>query len=185
MEDVSWTESRDADMALLFPFAPAEYPYSEELADNGRKYFEPGPPLMEQESEGHCGKVPRSRSGMLSCDASSSPPDDGKGSESTLHCDLLTPLPSSSPEEGYESLSEIVDYDASSSMLFSSSSSALHSSALLPHQQQRASDGSGDAAAAADVGKNSAGSAAAAAEYEGVEGIYRFLQAIDDARPRR
>ena len=149
VEDSSWAKSRDADMALLFPFAPSET--SEEL--DVRDYFVKRLPEREQESV-QWRDMPRSPS----CGASSA--EDEEGEMSSLHYDLA-PTPSSL--EGYESLSEIY-YHGSSPPL----PSAAHSPAARP---QRATD-------------TASGKSGAEAEYGGVEGIYRFLQEIDDARRR-
>lgn len=151
MEDAAWAEdngTRDVDMALLFPFAPAEV--SEKLGD-GREYF------VERE------RVPRERgrdlSSFFSEPMSETASSSGQGA-STLHHHQydLDPLSLSSPEEGYgyDTLSEIYDYTSEEEEVMSA-------------VQRTSSTGIGTSTEMEN-------------EYEGVEGIYRFLQEIESAR---
>lgn len=156
VEDPSWAQSRDADMALLFPFAPMEHSYSESesdldgLADYGREYFvRPGRKLKNSES--------------------------GNGGEliSTLHSQALTPsISSSQPEEDYTSfISDISASEGFPTLLPSSYASiALSSASHTSHRH-------GDSHSLTETEPEME-----TAQYEGVEGIYRFLQEIEDAR---
>ena len=152
IEDEAWTESRDAEMALLFPFAPTGAKTAS-AEDDVSAFFRQVPMTPQREH-------------LDWRDMPLTPSDD----QSTFHyhseLEFVTPSSPASPE-GYESLSENY-YDGSSPL------PSPHSPLQLPERRGGVSVSSKAPTAVA--------AAATGEHYEGIEGIYRFLQEIEDAR---
>lgn len=165
IEDPAWTESRDVEMALLFPFAPTDGSEADsEEEEDVRGFFSPKALSPHQQLQlQRARNVPeRNRTRSFSTTTSLYDLSPSSGSElSTLHFDELPAL--STPDVFDESPSEFYVEEEEEN------SSASPSSRSHPAQARADSP---------------AASAPSHEDFEGVEGIYRFLSAIEDARGR-
>lgn len=151
-EDDAWDESREVEMALLFPFAPGtDAADTATGSEEGAAYFEQ-PPLVEQEVQRE----------QLDWRAMMSPPRTAllpyHNSEDMRFEDIATlrsPLHKSTSPSGYDSLR------------------ASDTAAEDPyyHGSWRAKFQS-----------KSPTNRTASGDYEGLEGIYKFLQVCDEAK---
>jgi len=142
VENEAWSDEKDVEMALLFPFAPvgggtdavSEY-------DNGYEYFETKPLHQRYQPEELDWRH------MLS----SSRPD-SLHSLTTLH----SPVPKTNSPSGYGSL---IHSPLASNDPYDTTFAPAHSTA-----------------------KGASVSASASADFEGLEGIYKFLQICEESR---
>ena len=155
VEDPTWAESRDTEMALLFPFAPADSFEEEHNDEDVRRYF--GEQTISQQQSWHQDLMWRRPMSFTPTSASVLQGESETGELSTLHYnDTFTP---SLPEGSDDCLSEIY---------FNNDDSPLPSS---PHSPP----GTYHRPYSDSVRTRNE-------DFEGMEGIYRFLSAIDDAR---
>lgn len=169
---------KDVEMALLFPFAPSSRTSSSLPSEGGDYYFtDPNSPQRQcqrQQPEQLSWRnmlSPSSQHSHCTAAESSLLPHENHNSNNSVHEDAtadspedLPPYNSSPPISGYESLRES-DFASEDPYLPTTTASSSHSPVKAAAARNRAR-----AAAQSLDG------------YEGVEGIYRFLQVCDEAR---
>lgn len=171
-EDDDWKESKEVEMALLFPFAPAEHPGSNSIdhyEEDGMEYFERKPQQHQQQHQQQTvvdtviAPEQVEWQGMMTPSTTSTTDLCTPSSTATfdrITHPILTPAYETPSPSGYKS---------------------MHTSEYNAEEEDDADDPQMRHRSGLEYLPQSTTSST---DYEGVQGIYRFLQECDAARRR-